>query len=198
MIRTNLSSRPFYNVRAVRAVLGVLAIALIALSAFIAVRVTTLRAEEGRLSARATEAMAQAEQLRAQAAAIRAQVDPQELEAIAAAAREANAIIEQRAFSWSHFLEEIEAALPGDVRVKSVQPFIEDGEVRVAMTVEAKEPEDLANFMNALEDDSTFRNVLPPEKQTAEDGIIDATVEATYDPPPAERSGATATGGGTP
>jgi Tfp pilus assembly protein PilN len=183
MIGTNLSTRPFYNVRAVRAVLGLVALLVAVVTVVNIARVVSLRASEGTLSARATDALEDANSLRAEALSMRAQIDPRELEAIAAAARDANEVLERRAFSWSVFLGQLEATLPDDVRVTAVQPYVEGGAVQVSMVVEAQSAEHLAEFMDALEDQSTFTSVLPPETRNAADGIIDATIVARYIPP---------------
>lgn len=196
MIGTNLSTRPFYNVRAVRLALGIAALLVAAITALNIVRVVTLRRSEGALSSRATQALDEANRLRAEALRIRAQVDPSELQAVATAARDANAVIERRAFSWTDFLMQLEATLPAGVRVTSVQPYIEEGDVQVSMVVEARRARDLATFMNALEEQSTFRNVLPAEEQMGDDGILDATIEAVYVPPDAEDVDASADSGG--
>lgn len=180
MIRTNLSTRPFYNVTAVRVVLGVIALLVLALTVLHVVRLLSLRANEQVLSARATEARAEANRLRADAERIRGQVDPRELEQVASAAAEANGVIAQRAFSWSRFLAQIESTLPPDVRVTSIEPRIEEGEVRVTLDVEAQRAVDLATFMDALEGESTFRNVLPTRSLYADDGVLEASVEGDY------------------
>ena len=182
MIRTNLSTRPFYNVTAVRAVLGLIALVVLALTIFHVIHLLSLRATEQVLSARATEALEEAERLRGDAVRMRGQVDPRELEQVAMAASEANDVIAQRAFSWTRFLAQIESTLPPDVRVTSIEPRIEEGQVRVAIDVEAQRAADLATFMDALEGESTFRNVLPAESLYAEDGVLEASLEGEYVP----------------
>jgi hypothetical protein len=184
MLRANLSTRPFYNERAVRLALGSGGIVLLALTLFNVFQVIALRDEERDLSARATQARADASRLRADAQRVRAQIDPKELEVVSAAAREANALIEQRAFSWVELLAQIERTLPANVRVIDVQPTVDgNGVVSVSMGVEARSNEAIAAFTEALETDSTFRNVLPLDNTEAEDGLIDARVEGVYVPP---------------
>jgi hypothetical protein len=180
MLRANLSTRPFYNVRAVRAGLGLAALAVVVTTAFNVGRIFSLRASEATLSARATDALAQAERLRTDAALIRAQVDFQELELVAAAAGDANDVIEQRAFSWSRFLALLEAALPGNVRITSVQPSVAGPEVEVVMTVQARRTSDLGAFMDALEGEGAFRDVLPVRSDQGDDGIIDVVIQGVY------------------
>ena len=191
MLRTNLSTRPFYNVTIVRAGLGILALLVIAISGFNVLQVISLNSRERTLSGRATAALAEASRLRMEAQRIRAQVDPKELETVSAAALEANAAIEQKAFSWEQLLAQLEATLPDDVRATSIQPRIDDGVIKVSLTVKAKTDNDLALFMDALEGKGTFKDVLPSRDEHGEDDIIDATIEATYVPPPRAESAET-------
>jgi hypothetical protein len=183
MLHTNLSTRPFYNVRAVRAILGIAAVLVLAVTLFNAVRIVRLSLTQRSLGAHAVESEREAARLRTQATAIRAQINPRELGVVAAAAREANAIIDQRAFSWTELFTQFESTLPPDVRITSVQPRLErDGTFRVSVVVEARRVEDLDLFLQALETKSTFRNVLSLEEQTNEQNVIEAVIEGIYDP----------------
>ena len=166
MLRTNLSTRPFYNVQAVRVLLGVAAAAVLALVLFDVVQLLNLTVSQQSLGARAADAEAQAARLLAEAERTRKQIDPTELETVANAAREANAIIDRRAFSWTALFEHFEATLPPDVRITAVQPGLErEGATRVRIAVEARRAEDLDAFVEALEEGGTFR---------------EAPIEATY------------------
>lgn len=194
MLKTNLSTRPFYNLRAVRALLGVVTLAVLGLTLFNVVQLVRLTASQYTLGARAADAEREAARLRADAARIRAQINPQELQVVADAAREANAIIDQRAFSWTDLLTQFEATLPPDVRITTVQPRLENsGEFIVAVGVEARRSEDLDAFIEALETEGGFRNVLSIQEQTSNAGLIQAVVQGSYVPPPRPAAG---TGGG--
>ena len=184
MLRTNLSTRPFYNERAVRALLGLCALVLMALTAFNVLQAVSLRGRERELSARATGARDEANRLRADAQRTLAQVDPKELEIVSGAAREANDLIQQRTFSWVQLLSEVESALPDNVRVTRVDPSVDEGVITVSLAVEAKSTEALAALVETLESKSTFRDVWAPEQNRADDGLIDAIVEGTYAPAP--------------
>ncbi len=183
MLRTNLSTHPFYNVHAVKVVLGVLAAIVLGVTIFNTLSIFRLSLSQRTLGARAAGAEAEAAQLRGQAAAIRAQINPRELSAVVAAAREANAIIDRRAFSWTTLLAQFEATLPPDVRIVSVQPAIDDGVFSVTITVHARRVEDLDAFLEALEARGAFHDVLARQEETNEDGLIEAVVEGVYAPP---------------
>ncbi len=183
ILRTNLSTHPFYNVRAVQVVLGTLAAVVIGVTAFNAVAITRLSLAQRTLGARAASAESEAERLRGAAAAIRAQINPRELGAVAGSAREANAIIDRRTFSWTRLFSQFESTLPTDVRIVSVQPVLDaNGVFSVTMSVEARRVEDLDAFLEALETKGTFRNVLAKQEESGADGVIEAVVEGIYVP----------------
>jgi Tfp pilus assembly protein PilN len=194
MLRTNLSTRPFYNVRAVQVMIGALAILVLAFTTVNVVQLMRLTSSENALGAHAGQAETEAARLRGEAARIRAQIDPKELAVVAAAAREANGIIDRRAFSWTALFAEFERTLPGGVRITAVQPRLErDGTFHVAMTAEGRRVEDIDAFVEALEKDGSFHRVLPNEEQTSEEGLIEAVIDGVYQPQP--RDGAVASNG---
>ena len=185
MLRTNLSTRPFYNVRAVQVALGAAGAIVLAITLFNVVQVVRLAVSQQSLGARAAAAEEEAARLRAEATRILAQINRQELQVVATAAREANQIIDQRAFSWTRLFAQFEATLPPDVRITAVQPRLERaGSFIVAIRVEARRAEDLDAFIEALETDGAFHNVLAVQAQTGASELIEAVVEGTYAPPP--------------
>jgi hypothetical protein len=196
MLRTNLSTRPFYNVRAVRALLGLFALVVIAFTLFNVIQTVRLLALERTLGADAVRAETEAARLRAQAAGFRARIDPRELAVVSADAKEANAIIDRRAFSWTTLFSQFEQALPPDVRITAVQPRREqNGIFAVHIGVEARRVEDVEAFIEALEAQTPFRDVLPVEEQTSDSGLIEAIIDGRYMP---ERPAAAATPAAAP
>lgn len=188
-LRTNLATRPFYNVRAVRALIGALGLVVIALTLFNVVQLVRLTASQRTLGARASEAESQAVRLRTEAARVRTQINQRELETVSAAAREANSIIDRRAFSWTALFIQLEATLPDDVRITSVQPRLEKNTFKVGLIAEARRPEDVAGFIEALEQTGAFRNVVPLQQQTDEEGMIEVAIEGDYQAPAARGGG---------
>jgi Tfp pilus assembly protein PilN len=183
MLRTNLSTRPFYNERAVTlALVGVgLLVALftiynLTMLVSLSRRHTTLRAEIASTERRANE-------LRQQAARVRAAIDPAALAAVSTAAHEANQLIDRRTFSWTELFNRFEATLPPEVRISAVRPSIEpDGRFLVTMTVVARRVEDIDAFIEALEKTGTFQNVLSRSERTNEDDMIEAELAGVYLP----------------
>jgi type IV pilus assembly protein PilN len=201
MLRTNLSTKPFYNMRAVQVSLAAFSALVIALTLFNAVELVRQGSRQRALGAREVEAQAEAARLRSEAARIRAQINPKELETVAASAREANAIIDLRAFSWTQLLTQLETALPEGVRITAIQPRVDtNGRLIIGVAVQARRGADLETFLDALEMTGAFRDALTTEEATNRDGLIDAIVEGTYMPvsrtavPPAASGGAPQTG----
>ena len=181
MLRTNLSTRPFYNIRAVQAVLGACAAIVILLTMFNVISLLQLATNQRSLGARAVQAQTEAASLRADAARVRGQVDVKELEVVSGAAREAKSIIEMRAFSWTDLLAQFEKTLPENVRITAVQPRVEkDGRFIIGMRVEARQVTDLVKFLDDLEMTGAFHNVLATDEQATDDGLYEAVVEGVY------------------
>jgi hypothetical protein len=181
MLRTNLSTRPFYNIRAVQAALGACAAIVILFTMFNLVSLLQLGANQRSLGARAVQAQNDAAKLRSDATLVRAKVDAKELEVVSAAAREAKSIIEMRAFSWTELLAQFEKTLPENVRITAVQPRLDrDGRFIIGMRVEARQIGDLERFLEALEMTGAFHNVLTTDEQATDDGLLEAVIEGTY------------------
>jgi Tfp pilus assembly protein PilN len=181
VIRTNLSTRPFYNVRAVRTAIGALVLVVVAITVFNAAQIIRLSASQRTLGAEAIAAEDEAARLRAEAVQIRARIDPEELEVVAEAASEANAIIDQRSFSWTSVFTHFETTLPDDVRITSVRWQPEQRTVSIG--VQARSFEELNAFIEALEATAAFRNVFASREVTMEDETIVGTIDATYEQP---------------
>src|SRR5437763_16342870 len=101
MIRTNLSTRPFYNERAVHVVLILLALLVLAATVFNVTRVIQFSRRDTRLATQASRDEDRAADLRRSAARLRATIDPKQIESASAEAREANNLIDRRTFSWT-------------------------------------------------------------------------------------------------
>jgi hypothetical protein len=180
MLRTNLSTRPFYNVRAVRALLTFGGAIVAALTLFNVVQIVRLTTTQRTLSADAVRAETEAARLRSEAVRLRGRVDAKELAVVSADARAANAIIDARTFSWTALLAHFEQALPADVRITAVQPRREkDGTFAVNIAVQARRVEDVDAFIEAL---GAFHEVLPVEEQTGDGGLIEAVIDGRYQP----------------
>lgn len=183
MIRTNLATRPFYNERAVHAALALAAIVVLALTAFNAWRVMALTRDQGELNTQIAQADSRAADLRAKATQIRQGLNPQEIKAVSSSAVEANTIIDRRLFSWTELFNRLETTLPDDARITSVRPQIDrQGDVQISMTVIARQPEDVDQFIENLRATGAFSDVLATEESVNQDGTVQTNIQGHYVP----------------
>jgi hypothetical protein len=183
MLRTNVSTRPFYNERAVHLALGVVAAVLLILTLFNVGRAIALSTRNTDLAAQIRRDEEQAAKLEKDARQLRSRINQAELEVVVAAAREANALIDQRTFSWTEFFNLIESTLPANVMLTSVTPEVKDGKTEVSMVVLAKNAEDIDEFMEALEGTKAFVGLLPATEQITDEGLHEVVVRGNYSRP---------------
>ncbi len=190
MLRGNLSTRPFYNERAVHLALGAITLVLALLTVGGVWRFLTLSGEQTALSARIAVDEQRATERRREAARIRADVDQAELAAIVAATREVNGAIDERVFSWTALFNTIEQTIPADVLLTSVQPTIADGAVTVRLVVNASRAHEVGTFIDALEEAGSFAGIQTRDELRQEDGTLTVTFDGVYTAhvaaPPAE------------
>jgi hypothetical protein len=180
MLRTNLATRPFYNERGVHLVLGVVAVLGLAVLGVWVLQLVDLSRRSTDLTVRAEGAEVESADLSARTTEIQRAVSAQALEEVAAAAREANTLIDQRVFSWTNFFNRIETTLPADVMVTEVRPDLSPGLVEVTMGVVGRGLEDITEFIGALEDSGAFAEVLPRQEELTEDGMYRAVLRGRY------------------
>lgn len=198
MLKGNLSSRPFYNERLVTLAIGVVALAALALAAFNVSQIVALSKRRSELTSRIARDAAETRRIQDETTALQHTVDIGTLRGLAGSTSEANALIDQRAFSWTVFFGLIEKKLPFDARLVAVSPKVDKGVFTVTMIVVAKTPADVAAFDDALQSDGTFYDVLPSAFQQNEDGTLTATVVSLYNPPTGVPKPPKSTGKGQP
>ena len=181
MLRTNLATRPFYNDRIVRVGLGLAVIGIAAFTAFNAMQLVSLGSRNREMTAGAERAEAETQQFRQGARAITAAMDKNEVTAVRDAAHEANALIEQRAFSWTDLFNRFENTLPSDVRIAAVEPQLDrEGRLLIAITTVSRRVEDLHTFIDQLESSGGLRDVIPRQQAVEDDGNLRAVIQGYY------------------
>jgi len=180
VLRTNLSTRPFYNERAVHIAIGAVALVVLALTSINVFRMITLSRQNTELSSRINRDNAEADTLAKMATDHLRRVDKDELQLVVDSAREANSLIDQRTFSWTAFFNRIEATLPPDVMLSAVRPIVRDGITRVTMTVIARRAEDIDEFMEKLEATGAFEDVVPSQQDRTDEGLFRVALESVY------------------
>src|SRR4051812_2480496 len=183
MLRTNLSTRPFYNERGLHAGLALAGIVVVALTIFNLTQIVVLTRKQSDLNGRATAAESRARDLRAHAIGVRRGLNPKELDDVSSAAREANALIGRRLFSWTDLLNRLETTLPDEVRITSMRPVIDkDGNITIQLNVVGRRVEDIDQFMERLEATGDFADAFSRDESATEEGLRQASIEARYLP----------------
>jgi len=196
MLRGNLSSRPFYNERLVNLILIVAAVAGVVLAIFNTTKILEYTSENTRRTVGQRDAEAETRQLQDAAAKERSSVDRNALIMLGFETQEANELIDKRLFSWTVFFSLVEKTLPLDVRLVAVAPKVEKGELHIEMTVNAKRRDDLAVFLDALQNTGSFYDMNAGEQQRNDDGSYDATLSGGYLAPATRSSKTTGAAGG--
>jgi hypothetical protein len=181
MLKGNLSTRPFYNETLVSMGLLVVAVIAVLLTVFNVRELQSATAERGDLQAQIDAHDQSAARINAEAARTRQSVDRQNLNLLVLDTREANELIEQRAFSWTVLLGVIEKTLPLDVRLVAISPKVDKGNTKITMNLVTKNQDHLNEFRRALEEtNGMFYDVMPEGEQRNDDGTYNVTLAAYY------------------
>jgi len=185
VIRANLATRPFYNERAVQLWLLLLALVVAAATVFNAVRAYRYSQTDTELATQASRDEARAGDLRAEATRLRGSVDLKEIELASTEARQANALIDRRTFSWTDLLNQFETTFPDNVRITSVRPDLDDkGGLVLTINVVARSVNDVDELIGNLEATGSFTNPHSVTEHFNADGMLEATLEGHYVPRP--------------
>jgi Tfp pilus assembly protein PilN len=184
MIRTNLSTRPFYNERTVHVWLGVAAIVVVMATLFNVTRLIQYSRTDTQLGSEASRDEARAADLRAEAAQLRTTVDAQQVRAASEEARQANELIDRRTFSWTELFNRFEATLPDEVRITSMRPAVDlNAGTLLTITVVARDTDEVAQFMENLEATGAFKELRgTSQERYNEQDLLEATIEMRYKP----------------
>lgn len=196
MLRGNLATRPFYNERIVGLLLALIAVIVLALTVTNATRLLQLSSRRSELRAQIQADEATAARIRQTAADVQKGVDRATLVRLAGSAREANALIDERTFSWTTLLTYIESTIPMGVRLTAITPEFKKDDIIVTLMLVGRRVEDVTEFINALEDTGAFYDVSPTVADSTEDGLERVTVKGWYVPPPPVKAATPGEGAG--
>jgi hypothetical protein len=181
MLRTNLATRPFYNERIVHLALGLAAVAVLAISVYNVASWVSLRRHHTELVNQVSGAELRAADLQRDAQRLRRSLNRTEVEAVAKAATEANALIDRRTFSWTGLFGRFEETLPPDVRILAVAPKTDkDGNLIVRIVVASRQAEDVETFVEKLTQSGSFAGLLSREEVLNPEGLLEVTLEGRY------------------
>jgi Tfp pilus assembly protein PilN len=184
VIKTNLSTRPFYNEGAVRVWLAAMAVVVGAATIFNVSRILHYSHSDTEAALAASHDESAAADLRAAAVKERASVDTKQISAASVEAREANNLIDRRTFSWTELFNVFEKTLPAEVRVTSVRPHLDEKDRRIELTVTlvSRNIDDVNEFMEDLQATGAFEQLVPKDAKVGDNGQFDTTITMKYVP----------------
>jgi hypothetical protein len=180
VLRTNLSTRPFYNERIVHAVAAIAAILLLAITAAQVVRVVRLSRLKTELNGYIKRDKAEAELRTNEAAGIRRGLDQAQLTLVASEAKEANQLIERRTFSWTQLLNYLTETLPNDVMLTAIRPDFQEGGTQISMEIQGRGGDEIDKFWENLEKTGAFHDIEWSGLNVSEEGIHRVQMTAIY------------------
>jgi Tfp pilus assembly protein PilN len=196
MIRTNLSTRPFYNERIVSLWLLLFLAIVVGATIFNTERVLRYSHSDTEQGTSASRDEAQAAELRSTAVKLRNSVDAKQIEHASSEARQANDLIDRRTFSWTELFNVFEKTLPDDVRITAVRPDLDQGKFRLKIAVVARGVDDINLFMNNLQATGMFRQVGSSiSERFSDSGEALAELGLEYMPPMGHAAGRESRGG---
>jgi len=182
VIRTNISTRPFYNERAVHAIAAILALVVLGVTAWQVVTVVRLSRYKTELNSAIKRDRNEADYRTAEAQQIRRGLDQKQLSSAASAAREANDLIAQRTFSWTQLFNQIEATLPENVMVTAIRPEVKDGVTKLHLDIQGKSSDEITAFWERLEKTGAFKQAVWSNLDITEEGLHKIAMTVEYTP----------------
>ncbi len=191
MLRTNLSTRPFYNERIVHLLIALAGIIVLAITLFNVVKVVDLSRHNTELS---TRIGARSDRRRQPAA--RGGEHPQGHRREGAHGRRGRCARSQHADRPADVLVDgvLQSsrghAAAGRHAACRCAPAIDRGATRVSMVVVGRTPEDIDEFIEKLEATGAFDKILPRQTDKTDEGLNRAVLDSVYTPEQAEPAGA--------
>ena len=170
-IHLNLASRPYRDERSfiIVVVVSSLLIAFLTLMNFDAWY--RYRNETRETRAKTASLETQAAQERVRTDALNQKLRTVDTKRLARQTQFANAVIAERAFSWSELLDRLEHVFPDYVRIESISPsFMPNGMVSLSMQCAARDSDGMVKTLNQLNHDNHFSNAFPRNLDRTDQG----------------------------
>lgn len=95
-----------------------------------------------------------------------------------------NGHLRERAFSWSELLDDLEAVVPRDVRLLSLNPTIEKTGIQLSMSASSRRADGMVQLLNNLLQNPHFTRPFPNVEERNADGTIRFSLKVEYRPDP--------------
>jgi len=158
-VRLNLATAPLENHR--RFMLGAVAAGGLALGLFLLLFVQAVRnwQESSEFRAETSRLQSDLSDFRRQRRELEDFFNSQDARRVMDRAAFLNGLIEQRSFPWTRIFVGLESDMPTGVRVVSISPRMEKGEVEVKLVVGARDDESKLKLLRVLEESPQFSRV---------------------------------------
>ena len=176
--RINLSSHREMHAGALRLGLMLLSITFIGLLAWDYQRLQEIQAETTVAEQALVRAREQDRRLQADGRAEGLDLSDPALQRMTKDVAFANQLIAKRAFSWTHFLGDLEEAIPPRVAINSVRLDIKESAISLNGT--ASSLKDLTALIISLEDHPAFHDAVLAQHHVQDDTLVDFTLTVRY------------------
>jgi type IV pilus assembly protein PilN len=166
-ININLASKPFVNQRKFSLILAALLAVLLASSAWNISKYNVIHAYKMADSAEIAAYRARLAEMDRESLQLRQRLQRPEIAEFLEKADYLNQLIDQRTFSWTQLLNELETLTPASVQIASLHPKVEAGAIQIEMVANARTDQDAILFVGNLESSGSFFNVRPLSEDAA-------------------------------
>lgn len=182
-IHLNLASKPYRDFRAPYAVLGLAALVALVLMVYNVLTAYRYLVDTKETRAEITAIDEEAARERALAETMEKRIAAIDAETLDEQARFINEQIRERAFSWSEMMTGLEALLPGDIRLTSLNPSVdEDGNVKLSLQCVSRNKDGLILLLDRLYASPSFGKSFPTNDAIEAGGLHRIAVETIYLP----------------
>jgi len=164
----NLASRPFTNDTPLVVGLIVLALLAFGFTAYDVHAWLTADTRKATLESQIADHRVRMRQMKQEAERLQKELDGLDLEVLSAQAEFVADVLRQRNFSWTRLFNDLEDVLPWNVRLVSIRPSFEAGQILLSLDGVARHKKALFDFEEILEQSPRFSRVTPEGFRRAE------------------------------
>ena len=166
----NFARAPFVNERLPRTVLAFAGAAVAAATVFHGVLLTRyLLREQESLDIRVSELRQELSEANSRMSQAQSSLARNRTELGSVQTQFLTTLFRRKSFSWTGLFNELEEITPPSVRITSISPAEEEGEITVTMTVVGRTLQDVLEMVRALESSSFFATIFPLDEANLED-----------------------------
>jgi type IV pilus assembly protein PilN len=183
-VRLNVATQPLESHR--RFVAGSVVLAVVGLAALVLLSTSVFRTWRHNRGERATITQYQNQlvSMRGERQQLAAFFNSSKTKTVMDRAAFLNSLIDQRSFPWTKIFTDLEKVLPAGVRVVSIEPKMQNGQVDVKLVVGAANDKSKIQFLEALQKSPAFSGIRvnAETRATGDEGSdqVDVDLNAVY------------------